>query len=462
MVSNNFKLPFCFKLPSSPSEALCNIRNNLLCLKGISEIIVSGILSYLTASIEASHSFYKGHVLLPHEYSENYLPAIPYIKKDNYILLIYMPQRFYELSNQSVGKHIEDLIIGGGSGVLMMVGMVQIFLKGKKIYTVSSKKLLWKKNFLLNKGLETAVKKEEKYLDWVKVFTSIIGFSGGLTLAISGLGPGLCNHSHQEFSKYHCVRLSQMMQMSSMLYFAEVALLLFLKAYGPPKKEKIFLKLEQRHGIRGIIRKLDHHYLCMEEEINMMIDEKQDEDDIWVEASLGGEPLTMNEWKFHDEEEEEVFYLAKEYLIKDVYNPRKGPLANKMLQEERDKLRSPSSQRISLNNLQLDKKMYPSAVDVFFDEGPYKTPSEEEVQMKIVKISMSVAKNLPCISIPYIVFGQEDTEFIDTKQQFENDLKDLCVNLKERMIKAFLGRRGLLRSRVIERAPCKALKCKEV
>ncbi|WP_228547650.1 hypothetical protein, partial [Candidatus Clavichlamydia salmonicola] len=252
------------------------------------------------------------------------------------------------------------------------------------------------------------------------------------------------------------------MQMSSMLYLTQAGLLLCLKAYGPSKKEKIFLKLERRHGVRAVIKKLDQHYLCMGEEVKVMIDEAEDEDDIWVEAHLGGEPVAMNEWKHDDEKAKKRFSLGKQYPIKDVYHPRKGPLANKMLQEERDKFRCPFAQMSYLNNLQTDKNMYPPTVDAFFDEGPCKTLSEEEVQIKIVKMSMAAARNLQSIPIPFIVFRQRCTEFTDMKQQLENDLKGLCASLKERMIKAFLGRRGLLRSRVIERAPCKALKCKEI
>ncbi|MBF5051312.1 hypothetical protein CLAVI_000953 [Candidatus Clavichlamydia salmonicola] len=462
MISNNFKLPFCFKLPSSPSEALRNIKNNLLFLKGISEIILSEALSYLT-SIDAASCFYRASFISPYKASKEDLLIIPYIQRDNQTFLISTPIEFCGGSNSLMKEaKVGAMILGVGSALLIIVGVVQVFFKGREIYKLSCKKLLLKQNFLLNKGLETPLQKEEKYLDIIKLFASSIGFSGGLTLAISGLGPGLCNLSHQAFSKYHCVSLSQIMQMSSMLYLTQAGLLLCLKAYGPSKKETIFLKLEQRHGVRGIIKKSDQHYLCMEEEVKIIIDEAEDEDDIWVEASSEVECVTMDEWKFDDEEEEEVFYLAKEVSIKDFYNPKRGPLANKMLQEERDKLRRPSAQMSHLNNLETDKNMYPLIVDAFFDEGPYKTPSEEEVQMKIVKISMSEARNLQSIPIPFMVFGQRCTEFTDMKQQLENDLKGLCASLKERMIKAFLGRRGLLRSRVIERAPCKALKSKAV
>ncbi|MBF5051314.1 hypothetical protein CLAVI_000955 [Candidatus Clavichlamydia salmonicola] len=46
------------------------------------------------------------------------------------------------------------------------------------------------------------------------------------------------------FSKHHCISFSTVMYASSILFLMQSVLSFCLKAYGPSKKEQIFLKLE--------------------------------------------------------------------------------------------------------------------------------------------------------------------------------------------------------------------------
>ncbi|MBF5051315.1 hypothetical protein CLAVI_000956 [Candidatus Clavichlamydia salmonicola] len=450
MISNNFKLPFRFKLPSSPSEAFSNIKNNLCSMAGVPKIIFSGILSCV-AYLDASNYFYSEYLIKLKRYPASYLKKICYIQKNNQTFLIDIPEAF--LNNDNYLGKIKTISIAAGAGILLFIGVVQVCVQGRKIYKLSSRKLLLQQNFLLNTDLEKTLKREDDCLNWVKLAEALVALSAGLTLGISAWLPTYCIQIEAKFSRYHCVNFSKVMYVSSILFFTEAGLLLFLKAYGPSKKEQIFLKLEQCYGVRGIIRRSDLSYIGVKD-VKIIINEEEDAE---TKASL----KDINEWNLDDEGLEEVFYLAKQESMKDFYNPKKGRLANEMLQKERDKLCSSSLEKSVLSNQQLDKKEYPSVVDDYFDHGPLRS-LEEEDQIKIVNISMSTARKLQQMHIPCMVFGQGDIDWSIVQQDLKDDIRGLCTRTREQMVKAFLGRRGLLRSRVIERTPIKKLKLKEL
>ncbi|WP_194844516.1 hypothetical protein [Candidatus Clavichlamydia salmonicola] len=402
MISNRVKLPFCFKQPSSLSEACYNIKNNLCSMAGLPKLILSGVLSYVVY-LDASYCFYSEYLMDPQRVEECDSVTICCIQKNNQTFLVDTLETFFDRS--SYFTQIEPVIIGAGSAMLMVVGISQFFLQRKKVDQLFGRKRLLDQNFLLNKVLEKAFKREDYCLDWVKLVEAVVELSAGLTLGISAWTPLLCTYAHKKFSKMHCVNFSEIMYLSSILYLTQAGFLLFLKAYGPSKKEKILQKLEQRYGAIGIIRKTDLPYLDMPG-VKAIINEEQDNDDEWEEVSLEDEYANTKEWNIDVDQPEEVSDLAEDNFLQIDF----------------------------VNNQHLDKRKYPLATDAFFDEGPFMFKKENN-QLERVNISTSIATKLQRMHIPCVVLGEDVIEFSGIRKLLENDFKGLCISIEEKIIK---------------------------